>query len=124
MSIRGYSMSTIWAFNNIENNHTLCGREDCMKKFCSSLSEHATNILNFEKKKILLLIKEEVKLHQDARKSCICGEIILQTLAKSKNYRKVRSHCHYTGKYRGAAHSICNSKFHVPNEIPVVFHNT
>ena len=95
MSIRGYSMSTIWAFNNIENNHTLCGREDCMKKFCSSLSEHATNILNFEKKKILLLIKEEVKLHQDARKSCICGKIILQTLAKSKNYRKVRSHCHF-----------------------------
>ena len=35
----------------------------------------------------------------------------------------VRDHCHYTGKYRGTAHSICNSKFNVPNEIPVVFHN-
>ena len=25
-----------------------------------------------------------------------------------KLYNKVRYHCHYTGKYRGAAHSICN----------------
>ena len=38
------------------------------------------------------------------------------------NYRKVRDHCHYAGEYRGAAHSICNLKFNVPNEISVVFH--
>ena len=37
--------------------------------------------------------------------------------------QKVRAHCHYKGKYRGAAHSICNLKFDVPSEIPVVFHN-
>ena len=29
----GYSMSTIWAFDNMENNHTLYGGEDCMKHF-------------------------------------------------------------------------------------------
>ena len=33
---------------------------------------------------------------------------------------KIRDHCHYTGKYRGAAHSECRKK---PNFIPVVFHN-
>ena len=27
----GYSMSAIWAFDSVENNHG----EDCMKKFCS-----------------------------------------------------------------------------------------
>ena len=27
------------------------------------------------------------------------------------------------GKYRGAAHNICNIRYKVPKEIPVVFHN-
>ena len=36
---------------------------------------------------------------------------------------KVGDHCHYTGKYRGAAHNICNLRSKVPKEIPVVFHN-
>ena len=26
----------------------------------------------------------------------------------NKKYHKVIEHCHYTGKYREAAHSICN----------------
>ena len=37
-------------------------------------------------------------------------------------YHKVRDF-HYTGEYRGAAHSICNSKCSVPKKIPIVFHN-
>ena len=53
----------------------------------------------------------------------ICGKRILRTPFESINYHKLRDHCHYRGKYRGAAHSICNLKFNVPNEIPVVFHN-
>ena len=38
-------------------------------------------------------------------------------------YHKVRDHCHYTGKFRGAAHNICNLRYKVPKEIPIVFHN-
>ena len=36
---------------------------------------------------------------------------------------KVRDHCHVTGKYRGAAHAICNLNFKLSDKIPVVFHN-
>ena len=40
-----------------------------------------------------------------------------------KKHYKVRDYCHYTGKYRGAAHNICNLRYKIPKEIPVVFHN-
>ena len=32
-------------------------------------------------------------------------------------------HDHYTGKYRGAAHSICNLRYTTQEDIPVVIHN-
>ena len=41
----------------------------------------------------------------------------------NKKQQKVRDHCHYTGKYRGAAHNICNLRYKIPKEISVVFHN-
>ena len=40
-----------------------------------------------------------------------------------KKHYTVRDHCHYTEKYRGAAHDICNLRYKTPKEIPVVFHN-
>ena len=40
-----------------------------------------------------------------------------------KLYHKVRDHCHYTGKYRGTAHNICNLRYKPPRQIPVVFPN-
>ena len=40
-----------------------------------------------------------------------------------KNYERVHDHCHYTGKYRAAAHSICDLRYNTPKEIVMVFHN-
>ena len=37
--------------------------------------------------------------------------------------QKVRDHCYCTGKYRGAAHSICNLRYTILKKIPVVFHD-
>ena len=41
-----------------------------------------------------------------------------------KLYNKVRDHCHYTGKFRGAVHNICNLRYKIPKKIHVVFHNS
>ena len=41
----------------------------------------------------------------------------------NKKYHNVRDHCHYTGKYRGAAHSVCNLRYKTPKKFPIVFHN-
>ena len=57
----GYSMSTIWAFDHIEIKHTLYCGKDLMKKFCTSLREHAKNIIDFEKKNILPLTTKKLK---------------------------------------------------------------
>ena len=40
-----------------------------------------------------------------------------------KNKKKVRDHCHYTKKFRRAAHMECNLRYKAPKEIPVVLHN-
>ena len=40
-----------------------------------------------------------------------------------KLYKKVRDHCHFTGKFRGAAHCICNLHYKAPREIAVKIHN-
>ena len=39
-----------------------------------------------------------------------------------KKYQKVRDHCHCTGKFRGAAHNICNLRYKTPKEFSLVFH--
>ena len=116
-----YSMSTIWAFDNTENKHTLYRGKRCMEKIWTYSREHVTNVINFEKNKKLPLTKKELKLHQDATECYICGKRFLKRFANDNNYQKVRDHCHYKGKYRGAAHSTCNLKFNVASEIPVVF---
>ena len=51
-------MSTIWAFDQIENKISLYHGEDCMKKIRSSQREHVTNLIDFEKGKTLPLTKE------------------------------------------------------------------
>ena len=96
--------------------------DDCMKKFCKDLREHSTKIINYEKKKMISLTTEE-KVHYSKQKVCYICKKEFDNNDNDKKQQKVRDHCHYTGKYRGAAHNICNLRYKIPKEIPVVFHN-
>ena len=109
--------------SNILYKHTLYWRKDCMKQFCTSLKRHAKNITDFEKKKNVTVNKGGIKITSTCKRMLNLWTIIFKKFAKEKIYRKVSDHGHYTSKYRDTAHSICNLKFNVPNEIPVVFHN-
>ena len=60
-------MSTICAYDHLENKHTLYHERDCMKKFCESVRKQAKNATDFEKKKLLAFTKVVLKSHQDAK---------------------------------------------------------
>ena len=82
-------------------------------------------IIYYEKKDIIPLDDEENMLYNEQEICYICKEKLC-TDKDDKDYinrKKVKDHCHYTGKFRRAAHSICNLKYKVPKEIPVIIHN-
>ena len=116
----GYSLFTHCSFDESKNKLNYYRGEDCVKKFCKDLRTHTTKIINYEKKKMMpLTIKEEI-YHKKQKICYICKKEFDNNDKKQQN---VRDHCHYTGKYRGAAHNICNLRYKVPKEIPLVFHN-
>ena len=57
------------------------------------------------------------------QKVCHICKKVFSTDYNNKKYHKEKSHCHYTGKCRGAAHDICSLRYKIPKEMPVVFHN-
>ena len=97
-----------------------------MEIFCKDLRDQAMKIINYEKKDMIQLTNEE-KGFFEKQKVCYICEKGFCTDKNDKNtfklYHKVRDHCHYTEKFRGAAHNICNLRYKIPKEIPVVFHN-
>ena len=97
-----------------------------MEKFCKNLNKHATKIINYERKEMIPLTDGENKSYKKQKVCYICKKEF-NTDKNDKNafklYHKVRDHCHYTAKYRGAAHNICNLRYKTPKGISVVFHN-
>ena len=76
-----------------------------MESFCINLKEYATKIINYEKKEMIALTDEENKSYKKQKVCDICKkEFTADDNDKNafKLYHKVRDHCHYTGKYRGA----------------------
>ena len=78
-----------------------------MGYFCTSLYEHPKAIIDFEKKKMLTLTKEELKSYPGTKVYYIFRKRILKTFIHI-NCQKIRGQCHYAEKYSVAAHSNCN----------------
>ena len=57
----GYSLFTHCSFDNTKNKLDYYRGDDCMEKFCKNLREHATKIINYEKKKMIPLTRKEEK---------------------------------------------------------------
>ena len=73
------------------------------------------------------LSKEENKSYEEQDVCHICRKIFYSNKNENnendKKYRKVKDHCHYTRKLRGAAHNNCNLRYNKSKDIPIVIHN-
>ena len=88
--------------------------EDATEKFIEWIEKDVKYISNIRKRKVIFGEKE-VDDFNNATDCWICkGELGLD---------KVRDHCHFTGRYRGAAHNQCNLKYRKPAFTPVFIHN-
>ena len=67
------------------------------------------------------LTEEEKESYKNQKLCHICEKEFCTD--NNKEMRKVRDHCDYAGKYRGAAHSKCNLNYKIVKEIFVLFHN-
>ena len=97
-----------------------------MEMFCKDLRNQSTKIINYEKKEVIPLTDKETESYENQKVCCIREEKLCTDKNdenKFKIYHKVRDHCHYTGKFRGVAHNICNLRYKIPKKIPIVFHN-
>ena len=122
----GYSINLVRSYEPNKNIRNFYRGKDCIKKLCEDLKTQAMEVINFEKKDMIPLTDDEIKYYEE-RKYCHICKRKFGTDENGKNkfklYCKVRDHCHYTEKYRGAAHSICNLRYKIQRESPVVLHN-
>ena len=87
---------------------------DVIDVFIKWLEDDVKFLANIKPKK-MVFTKEDEKQFNMASDCWICGEEL--------GNDRVRDHCHYTGRYRGAAHNTCNLKYRKPESVPVFFHN-
>ena len=95
--------------------------EDVSKVFAEELEKITKVIYEKFKEPKKMIFDENTKEFHDSQHECYaCGEEFNE---KKIEFRKVRDHCHYTGKYRGVLHSKCNLKLKKTRTIPVFAHN-
>ena len=90
--------------------------KDAAQKFVEMLEEDIREITSIPEKEMIFKTQEKLQYEKETRCWICKGKFDDKDV-------KVRDHCHFTGRYRGAAHNSCNLKYRKPNFTPVVFHN-
>ena len=110
-------------YDGVAESPVIYRGKDVAETFLNHLECEVNKINNiFAHPKPLIMTEQNKTDYENATHCWICEKEI----GKSKNNPKVRDHCHFTGKYRGAAHKSCNLKLKInpgKTKIPVVFHN-
>ena len=68
----GYSLLTQCSFDTTKNKLDYYRGKNCIKNFYLDLREHATKIINYEKKEMIPLTKEEKRSQPTSRRCYIC----------------------------------------------------
>ena len=114
----GWCVYSKFAYGDIDNPRRLYRGKDCIETFCNYIKGEVHRLYHmFPELPMDPLTKKQWKKYKKATKCHICYKPF--TLKDPK----VRDHCHYTGLYRGPAHSLCNLRYKIPSYIPGVFHN-
>ena len=109
-----------FTYGKVQNPTHIYHGNDCVEKFCEHIRLEAHKLFHmFPEKPMDPLMDKQWKKYNEAKGCPIC----LKPINFMSKDPKVRDHCHYTGKFRGAAHRSCNLNYKVPSCIPVVFHN-
>ena len=96
--------------------------DDVGKIFLEKLVEQVKWILNEIRKPMLKKNRKRI-LWEKGEKEAFMKTDICWFCRKKIEYKKVADHCHLTGRFRGAAHEICNLQAKVPEFTPVFMHN-
>ena len=115
----------IFKFDKKENKLNYYRGRDYIEKLSKKLKERALKIINYEEKEMIPLTKDENKSYKKQKKCHICEEKFCAD-KDNENYvnrKKVKDHCHYTGKFMGAAHSKRNLNYKVLKDISIIIHN-
>ena len=101
------------------NEEFLYRGEDCMDVFVQKMIEVKNNIMDKMTENKDMISNNNNRIDFNNATHCfICGK------AFQAGDRKVRDHCHFTGRYRGCAHDDCNLQFSMRHyNISVFLHN-
>ena len=99
----GYSINVVSTHRKTSKQYCYRG-EDAVSNFCKKVRSLAYDFINIYKQPMIDLTECEKYKYDNAKYCHICKKVF----GEAKKHKKVRDHDHYTGTFRGAAHSICN----------------